>query len=63
MIRALSGNTVKVFSWHPGLTYAIFYLFGPEHLGGRGNICPLIEEEVQRTGRTFAQIAREVCLN
>nr|VWP02307.1 Trihydroxynaphthalene reductase (EC (T3HN reductase) [Ganoderma boninense] len=59
-IKALSGNTVKVFSWHPGLTYAIFYLFGPEHLGGRGNLLPLIEEKVRQTGRSFAQVAREM---
>ncbi|KAM5530918.1 hypothetical protein V8D89_015408 [Ganoderma adspersum] len=59
-IKALSGNSVKVFSWHPGLTYALFYLFGPEHLGGRGNLRPLIEEKARETGRSFGEIAREV---
>ncbi|KAI1796353.1 UDP-Glycosyltransferase/glycogen phosphorylase [Ganoderma leucocontextum] len=59
-IKALSGNTVKIFSWYPGLTYAIFHLFGPEHLGGRGNVRPVIEEEVRRTGRSFKEVAREM---
>ncbi|PIL34101.1 hypothetical protein GSI_03812 [Ganoderma sinense ZZ0214-1] len=59
-IKALSGNTVKVFSWHPGLTYALFHLFGPEHVGGRGNLLPLIEEKVRQTGRSFGEVSREI---
>ncbi|KAM5530920.1 hypothetical protein V8D89_015410 [Ganoderma adspersum] len=59
-IRAMSGDSVKVFSWFCGLTYAMFYLFGPEHLGGKGNVRLLIDEEVRRTGRPFKEVAREL---
>ncbi|TBU37221.1 UDP-Glycosyltransferase/glycogen phosphorylase [Dichomitus squalens] len=59
-IKALSRDTVKVFSWHPGLTYSLFYLFGPENLGGRGNVRPIVEEEARRTGRSFKEVGLEV---
>ena len=55
-IKALSGNTVKVYTLFPGQTYAILYLFGPESLGGKGNIRLKIEQEVSRTGRSVSEI-------
>ena len=53
---------MKIFSWFSGLTYAMFYLFGPEHLGGKGNVRLLIDEEVSRTGRPLKEVAQEVRL-
>ena len=41
--------------------YGILGLFGPKHLGGRGDITPLIEEEVNRTGGNYAEVAKKVC--
>ena len=51
---------MKVFSWHPGLTYALFYLFGPENFGGKENIHPLVENEARRTGRPYKEVGFEV---
>ncbi|KAI0371040.1 UDP-Glycosyltransferase/glycogen phosphorylase [Pilatotrama ljubarskyi] len=61
-IRALSGNSVKIYSWMSGAAMGIFYLFGPEQLGGRGNIRLKAEEEAKRTGRSFEEIAIEMSL-
>ncbi|KAH9901483.1 UDP-Glycosyltransferase/glycogen phosphorylase [Cubamyces lactineus] len=60
-IRELSADTVKVYSWYPGSTLAIFYLFGPEKLGGKGNISAKAEIEAKRTGRPYEEIVREWC--
>ena len=51
---------MKIFAWFAGLSYAIFHLFGPENLGGKGNVRLLIEEEVRRTGRSLVEVAQEV---
>ncbi|TBU44934.1 UDP-Glycosyltransferase/glycogen phosphorylase [Dichomitus squalens] len=59
-IRALSGHSVKIYSWVPGQTYPILYLFGPKHLGGRGDVNALIEEEVRQTGRDYNDVANEL---
>ncbi len=59
-VKAISGNSVKAFTWHPGSTYAMFYLFGPESLGGKGNIRLKAEEIVRQTGRPFDDVVREV---
>ena len=59
-IRDISGDSVKIFSWFCGLTYAMFFRFGPVHLGGKGNLRLLIEEEVGRSGRPFKEVAQEV---
>ena len=45
------------------MVYAILYLFGPEHMGGKGNIRQRAEEEAQRTGRKFEEAAWEVRYN
>ena len=51
-VKAISGDTVKVFAWYPGLVYALFHLFGPESLGGKGNLRLKAEAEAQQTGKT-----------
>lgn len=60
VIRKLSGKSTKIFSWMSGGTNAMFYLFGPENLGGRGNIAAKVDAEVKRTGRPFAEVVVEV---
>lgn len=42
------------------MTYAGVHIFGPEKLGGKGNIRLKAEEEAQRTGRPYADIVLEV---
>ena len=59
-IRAISGNSVKIFSWEPGLAYAIFYLFGPESLGGKGNLRLKAEEKARASGKTYKEAVLEV---
>lgn len=59
-IRKLSGSSVKIYSWIAGSTYALFYVFGPESLGGRGDINKKIIAEVERSGRPYNEVAEEV---
>ena len=60
MIQATS-KSVKVYSWMSAMTYAGISIFGPEKLGGKGNLRVKIEEEVGRTGKPFGDVAVEVC--
>ncbi|KAI0769592.1 UDP-Glycosyltransferase/glycogen phosphorylase [Trametes elegans] len=57
IVRKLSGGSIKIYSWMGGSTYALFYLFGPEKLGGPGHVRIKIEEEAQRSGRSFKEVA------
>ncbi|KAI0333570.1 UDP-Glycosyltransferase/glycogen phosphorylase [Cubamyces sp. BRFM 1775] len=59
-IKELSGDTVKVYSWHPGSTFAAFYLFGPEKLGGKGDVGTKAEIEAKRTGRPYEEVVKEL---
>ncbi|KAI0745133.1 UDP-Glycosyltransferase/glycogen phosphorylase [Earliella scabrosa] len=58
-VKSLSGDSVKIYIWEAGSTSALFHLFGPETLGGKGNIRLKIEEMARATGRTFAEAAME----
>ena len=58
--KLISGDSVKIYSWVPGMMLAILYLFGPEKYGGMGNIHVKVEEESRRTGRTYDEVAMEV---
>ena len=58
--KAVSGNSVKIYAWVPGLTYSMFYLFGPESLGGKGNIRIKAEEIVRQTGKPFDEVVKQV---
>ncbi|KAI0644654.1 UDP-Glycosyltransferase/glycogen phosphorylase [Trametes meyenii] len=59
-VKRLNEGSVRVFAWMPGSTYNIFYLFGPEKLGGRGAIRIKVEQEAERTGRPFEEVVWEV---
>jgi hypothetical protein len=39
---------------------AVLRLFGPESMGGKGDIGPKIDAEVARTGLSESEIGREV---
>ncbi|KAH9914503.1 UDP-Glycosyltransferase/glycogen phosphorylase [Epithele typhae] len=59
-VRSISGSSVKVYSWWPGETYTLLHLFGDKKIGGRGNIHQMIEEEVNRSGRSYNEVAMEM---
>ncbi|KAI0745365.1 UDP-Glycosyltransferase/glycogen phosphorylase [Earliella scabrosa] len=59
-VKSLSGDSVKVYSWEPGSTSALFHLFGPENLGGKGNIRIKAEEQARATGRSYEEVAMEM---
>ncbi|KAI0760274.1 UDP-Glycosyltransferase/glycogen phosphorylase [Fomes fomentarius] len=59
-IKAISGDTVKVYGWYPGLTYGLINLFGPESYGGRGNLRLKAEEKARLTGRPYEEVAIEL---
>lgn len=42
---------------------SIIRLFGPEYLGGRGDIGAKIDAEVERTGLSDDEIGRKVCVS
>ena len=46
--------------WHPGLSYDLFYLWGSEKVGGKGNIRLKAEEEARRTGQPYEEIVGKV---
>ena len=51
---------VKIYTWFSGSAYNLMYLFGPENLGGLGNLLPKIEEDVAKTGKPFDIVSVEV---
>ncbi|EIW63015.1 UDP-Glycosyltransferase/glycogen phosphorylase [Trametes versicolor FP-101664 SS1] len=59
-VMELSGDTVKVHVWCSGLTAAMFHLFGPEELGGKGNVRARAEEEARQTGVSLTDIIMRV---
>ncbi|KAI0664707.1 UDP-Glycosyltransferase/glycogen phosphorylase [Cubamyces menziesii] len=59
-VRELSAHTVKIYSWHPGSTFATFYLFGPEKFGGKGDVATKAEIEAKRSGRPYEEVVKEM---
>ena len=59
-VREISGNDVKLYGWHPGSTFAMFYLFGPEELGGKGDVFTKVQAIVKETGRSYEEVVKEV---
>ena len=62
-LRAISGKDVKIYSWSSAQLAALYYLFGPEHLGGRGNMRLKIEEEAARSGKPLPEVTLQVCVS
>ena len=59
MIQATS-KSVKTYGWMSGMTTTGVLIFGPEELGGKGDVHEKAEAEAQRTGRPYQEIAMEV---
>ena len=45
--KALSGDNVKIFGWQPSAVHFMCHFFGPESVGGKGNVRLIVEEEVK----------------
>ena len=58
--RAVSGNSVPIITFVASGAGAILRLFGPESMGGVGNIGAKIEAEVARTGLSVDEIGPKV---
>ncbi|KAI0331043.1 UDP-Glycosyltransferase/glycogen phosphorylase [Cubamyces sp. BRFM 1775] len=59
-IRKISGSTVKIYGWYPASTLAMFYLLGPEKLGGMGDVHAKAEVKAKRTGRSYEEVVFEM---
>ncbi|KAI0331013.1 UDP-Glycosyltransferase/glycogen phosphorylase [Cubamyces sp. BRFM 1775] len=56
VIKAQSGDNVKIYVFNAGLTAALFHLFGPESYGGLDDVRKKAEEEACRTGESMSDI-------
>ncbi|KAI0769595.1 hypothetical protein BD413DRAFT_75482 [Trametes elegans] len=63
VIKALSGDLIKIYAWHSASTYTLFHLFGPEKLGGRGNVREKAEEVAKQTGKSFREAVLEIAFS
>ena len=61
--RAVSGRSAPIIVCVAAGAGAIIRLFGPEHLGGRGDFGAKIDAEVERTGLSDDEIGRKVCIS
>ncbi|EJD00704.1 uncharacterized protein FOMMEDRAFT_157801 [Fomitiporia mediterranea MF3/22] len=43
-VHAISGSSVPVYAWQTGAVAALVYLFGPESMGGNGDIAEKISK-------------------
>jgi hypothetical protein len=60
--RAVSGNTVPIFMFIAGNASALIRMFGPESMGGQGDLWPKIDAEALRLGKTADEIGDQVRL-
>ena len=51
---------MKVYAWGAGDVFSLVGMFGPEYMGGKGDMNKKIEEEVQRTGKSYKEVAFSV---
>ena len=58
--RAVSGRSVPIISFVAAGAGALIRFFGPESMGGAGDIMAKVDAEVARTGRSADEIGREV---
>ncbi|KAI0745366.1 hypothetical protein C8Q76DRAFT_28769 [Earliella scabrosa] len=59
-VKLLSGDSVQVYSWLPCAVSAVLHIFGPENLGGKGDIHAKAEEKARSTGESFNEVALEM---
>ncbi|KAF8903485.1 UDP-Glycosyltransferase/glycogen phosphorylase [Gymnopilus junonius] len=58
--RAITGKSVPIFAWITGHASSIIRTFGPESMGGIGNLAKKIAAEAARTGATPEEIGDKV---
>ncbi|KAI0726412.1 hypothetical protein C8Q72DRAFT_532361 [Fomitopsis betulina] len=61
-IRRLSQKHVKVYVWFAGAPSAIFRMYGPERIGGIGDLPSKAEHLSKRTGMSIERAAGEIAL-
>ena len=54
-IRSLTGNSIPVYAWQSGAASEITYQFGPESLGGGGDMRKKIDELDTKDEKTRAE--------
>ncbi|OCH85798.1 UDP-Glycosyltransferase/glycogen phosphorylase [Obba rivulosa] len=57
-----AGHNAKIFAWYSGAASSIFFLWGPVHWGGKGDITDMVEAEARRTGQPLVQVADKLLL-
>ncbi|PPQ96596.1 hypothetical protein CVT26_010751, partial [Gymnopilus dilepis] len=58
--RAITGQSVPIFAWMTGHASSILRLYGPEEIGGIGNLGARIDAEAARTGVAPEEIGDKI---
>ena len=61
-VKSIHGSDVKVYAWEAGDVFSLVGMFGPEYMGGKGDVSKKIEEEMQCTGKSYKEVAFSVCI-
>ena len=61
--RAISGHSVPIIAVVTGGAGAIVRIFGPESMGGMGDIGIKIDAEIARTGLSDEEVGPKVCIS
>lgn len=56
----MSGASVPVFTWNCGAAFAVMMLYGPESLGGAGDLAAKLERMKVDEGETIFDAADKV---
>ncbi|KAI0783052.1 UDP-Glycosyltransferase/glycogen phosphorylase [Abortiporus biennis] len=59
-VRDRSGNSVKLYLWHPACASFLLPLAAPKAFGGRGDWRPQVHAEVLRSGKDIKVVAEEI---
>ena len=62
-VKLLSGDSVQVYSWLPCAVSAALHIFGPENLGGKGDIHAKAGEKARSTDESLNEVALEVSIS
>jgi hypothetical protein len=61
-IRARTGKTVPILAWDVENIFMTLRLFGPEELGGIGEVVPKAHALAQKTGQSEDDLIEEVTI-
>ena len=56
-----STHSVKIYALLPGMMSTVLQLFGPEKLGGKGNIRVKAQREAESSGSPYEEVVEKVC--